>query len=211
MKPLSQPGEATGVTRAYFEERAGAWDEMMPPDLADALRRLLDPYVPLLRRATRVLEIGTGTGALIPHLAAHVDLARLVSVDLAHAMLAQARSRCTGAQTVQADVHNLPFAPGGGASGFSLVICHNSFPHYADKPRALAEFHQALQPGGKLLILHNLPRVKVNATHHRVGGPIASHRLPPADVMRRMLRQAGFDAVRVFDGTDRYTAQATRP
>lgn len=211
MKPLSQPAKSTGDTRAYFEERADVWDEMMPADLADALRRLLSPYVPLLRRATRVLEIGTGTGALIPHLAAHVDPARLVSVDLAHAMLAQARARCAGAQAVQADVHHLPFAPGRDARGFSLVICHNSFPHYADKPRALSEFRRALQPGGTLLILHNLPRAKVNAIHHRVGGPIAGHLLPPADVMRRLLRQAGFDAVRVFEGNDRYTAKATRP
>lgn len=193
--------------RAYFDQRAPTWDANQPPDRDERLRALLAPFAGDLAAARAILEIGTGTGALIPALAERAPAARLVSVDLAHAMLLHARARQPAARLVEADVHRLPFAAG---RAFDLVICHNSFPHFADRQAALAELRRVLRPGGGLLILHNLGRERVNAIHSAAGGPIAHDWLPPGDELARLLAATGWRDVQVDDTPERYTARAVR-
>jgi ubiquinone/menaquinone biosynthesis C-methylase UbiE len=192
--------------RAFFEDLAGRWDGFQPPDREEVLRRLLAPFAPLLSASGTILEVGTGTGALIPCLREGAPGARLVSVDLAGEMLRRARQRCPDAAVVQADVHRPPFA----ALGFDLVICHNSFPHFADKPAALNALARLLRPGGHLLILHDLSREKVNAIHSSGGAAIQNDLLPPGEETGRMLVQAGFGDVQVEDSDERYMVAGRR-
>ncbi len=200
----------TNAIRDYFESRAPTWDGMMPDRLDESLRRMLARVDGSVAAAGTLLEIGTGTGALIPHLRASAPGARLVSIDLAHGMLLQARTRCPDARLVEADAHHLPFAAGERAR-FDVVVCHNSFPHFADRPRALAEIRRVLRPGGQLFILHNNPRERVNAIHAQAGGPIANDLLPPGDVLRHLLLRSGYTDVWVSDSGEHYLAGARRP
>jgi len=199
----------TDPIRDYFERRAPDWDSEMPAHLDETLRQLVAAFAAEFGAARAILEIGTGTGALIPCLLEHTPAARLVSLDLAHAMLRQAHQRCPGALLVQGDVHALPF-PSAAARSFDLVVCHNSFPHFADKPRALAEIGRVLRPGGQVLILHNNSRERVNTIHSQAGGPIAEDFLPPGGEMRLLLVEAGYGAVWVEDAADHYLAVGLR-
>lgn len=164
---------------------------------------MLTPFAAILENANTILEVGTGTGMLIPRLQEKVPAARLISIDLAHAMLERARYRCPDALLVQADIHHLPF---GGAGRFDLVICHNSFPHFSDPPAALVEIARILSRGGHLLILHDLSRERVNAIHSKGGEAIQNDLLPPGEDLRRMLVDAGFSDVQVQDTEDHYVA-----
>ena len=201
-------GTMTEAIRIYFENRAPTWNSMMPDNLDDALHQMLTPFVEVLAQAQTLLEIGTGTGALIPHLASYAPGARRVSVDLAHSMLQQANVRCPDARLAQVDAHRLPFASGQHLQ-FDVVVCHNSFPHFTDRPRALVEIHRVLRPGGQLLIVHNNPRERVNAIHTRAGGPIANDLLPPGDELRNLLVQTGYENVWVEDNDIHYLARAS--
>jgi ubiquinone/menaquinone biosynthesis C-methylase UbiE len=196
--------------RAYFESRAPTWNLMMPDHLDDALRRMIAPFAGNFGAAHALLEIGTGTGALIPHLMNCAPGRRLVSIDLAHGMLAQARERCPDARLVESDAHWLPFASGEHAP-FDVVVCHNSFPHFADRLRALAEIRRVLRPGGQLFILHNNPRERVNAIHTQAGGPIAHDLLPPGEGLRQLLLESGYISVWVSDTAEHYVARAELP
>ncbi len=197
--------------RAHFEAHAASWDTHAPPDLDARLGRLLAPFSAQLRTAHRVLELGTGTGACIPHLRAHSPRAQLVSLDLAHAMLVRARQRGAGAHLAQADAQALPFPSANGKRGFDWVVCHNSFPHFQDKPRALWEVWRVLRRGGHLLIVHHLSRKQVNAIHQRIGPPIADDRLPTAREMERLFFQCGYGQIEVEDAATHYLAHAIRP
>jgi ubiquinone/menaquinone biosynthesis C-methylase UbiE len=194
--------------RAFFEDLAERWDAQQPPDRQDVLRRLLAPFTAELSAAQAILEVGSGTGALIPCLRERAPAARLVSIDLAHAMLRRARRRCPDAALVQADVHRPPFIQQAGA--FDLAVCHNSFPHFADKPSALRELARVLAPGGRLLILHDLSRAEVNAIHGGTGPPIHHDLLPPGEEARRMLLEAGFSDVWVEDVPAHYMVSGQR-
>jgi SAM-dependent methyltransferase len=111
--------------RAFFEDLPERQDGLQPPNRGEVLRWLPAPLAPLLGASEAILEVGTGTGALMPCLRERAPTASLVSIDLAGQMLRRTRQRCPDAALVQADVHCLPFA----ALCFDLVVGHNSFPH----------------------------------------------------------------------------------
>jgi SAM-dependent methyltransferase len=192
--------------RLYFEDLAARWDSLQPPNRLETLRRLLVPFASVLGASRAILEVGTGTGALIPCLRERAPGADIVSVDLAGEMLRRARQRCPDADVVLADVHHLPFA----APRFDLAVCHNSFPHFADRPAALLGLAQALLPGGRLLILHSVSRARVNAIHSRGGPAIQNDLLPPGEETGRMLVRAGFCDVRVADTEEQYAVVGRR-
>lgn len=188
--------------RTFFERLAEEWDAQQPPGREEHLRRLLAPFQRLLEKAGACLEVGTGTGTLIPLLREIVPAVRLVSVDLAHGMLRRARGRFPEAWLVQADAHRLPFPSG----VFGQALCHNVFPHFRDKPAALAELARVLAPGGLLLILHDRSREEVNAIHRSVGGAIGDDLLPTGAELHLLLEGAGFQEIKIEDGPDSYWA-----
>jgi SAM-dependent methyltransferase len=192
--------------RAHFEVLAGRWDTFQPPDRGQRLRHLLVPFGPLLSRSGAILEVGTGTGALIPCLRESAPGAGVVSIDLAGEMLRRARQRCPDVAMVQADAHRLPFV----VPGFDLVVCHNSFPHFADKPGALLSLARVLRLGGYLLILHDLSRERVNTIHGSGGKAIQNDLLPPGEETKHMLLQAGFSDVQVEDTDEHYVVSGRR-
>jgi ubiquinone/menaquinone biosynthesis C-methylase UbiE len=193
--------------RAFFESLAERWDAEQPPDRAEVLGRMLTPFEALLRDAHAILEVGTGTGALIPRLRERAPAARIISIDLARAMLERARRRCPDALLVQADTHHLPFpSASAGAGLFDLVVCHNSFPHFADPSAALVEIARVLHRSGHLLIVHDLSRERVNAIHRGKGEPIQNDLLPPGEELYRTLVDLGFFGVQVQDTESHYVA-----
>jgi CsoR family transcriptional regulator, copper-sensing transcriptional repressor len=195
------------LVQRYFEENAPNWDQRMPPNYSAILQDFARPFAAEFQAASTILEIGTGTGAFIPVLNALAPAARLVSADFAYAMISQAQKRCPDARLLQTDVHHLPLV----SAAIDLVICHNSFPHFAHKRQALGEIARVLRPGGKLLILHNNSREFVNALHGRdEASPIHHDLLPNADDMCQLLISTGWTAVEVEDSPSRYIARAQR-
>jgi ubiquinone/menaquinone biosynthesis C-methylase UbiE len=197
--------------RDYFEQLAQSWDDLQPANRGEVLSNLLTPFESLLSSSRAILELGTGTSALRIPLQQRAPRASIVSIDLAGAMLERARRRCPTAILVQADVHHLPFRfTSPTHPGFDLVVCHNSFPHFADKPAALAEVARILRPGGSLLILHDLSREEVNAIHSQGGEAIRNDLLPPGAETGRMLDEAGFTHVKVEDTKELYVVTGRR-
>jgi demethylmenaquinone methyltransferase/2-methoxy-6-polyprenyl-1,4-benzoquinol methylase len=190
----------------YFEAHAPEWDKRMPADYGALLYDFALPFADDFRAAESMIEIGTGTGAFIPVLRRLAPESRLLSIDLAFGMLIQAQQLIPNSPLLQASVHNLPLMSG----CVDRVICHNSFPHFHDKTRALREIMRVMRPGGKILILHNRPREFVNAMHQAAGAPIDRDLLPTGDEMRLLLVDAGFSSVQVEDSSIRYVAQGTR-
>lgn len=99
----------------------------------------------------RALDVGTGTGHTAFALAPHV--AEVVGIDLTPEMLAEAeglRAR-NGRHNVTFEIADVQALPQPDAS-FDLVTCRRAAHHFTDLPRALAEMHRVLRPGGRLVI-----------------------------------------------------------
>jgi ubiquinone/menaquinone biosynthesis C-methylase UbiE len=194
------------MSRDYFNRRADIWDEAVaekdPGKLMTMVRRMG------LEGGTRVLDVGTGTGVLLPFLVDAVGGdGHIVALDFAELMLRRARSK-QSRDTVSyllADIGALPAAPG----SFDVVVCYSSFPHFPDKVRALFEIHRVTRTGGRLLICHTSSRHSINQTHRKI--PAVNKDLLPTDrLMHSMLATAGFGEVKIEDTGDSYLASATR-
>ncbi|MGD2207724.1 MAG: methyltransferase domain-containing protein [Anaerolineae bacterium] len=100
-----------------------------------------------LLRAERVLDVGSGTGAVTEELAARTQ-GQVVGVDIDPAMVAYARQRGGRAEYRLGDAHDLPF----GNAGFDVTACHFTLMWCRDPAQAAAEMVRVTRPGGAVLI-----------------------------------------------------------
>jgi SAM-dependent methyltransferase len=144
--------ERRSKSQEFFSTAAGEWDRLRAElfgrrtDLL-ALLGLLDP-------GWVVGDLGCGTGQIAEALAPFV--ARVVAVDDSPAMLAAARRRLAGQESVEVRGGPLEALPVGDgeldAAVLFLVL------HYLEEPaRALAEVARALKPGGRVLVVDMTP------------------------------------------------------
>ena len=116
--------------------------------------RLLERLT-LFHHAPRViLDVGCGTGWLGAKLANHYRGARLVNIDLAHAMVSRARGcfsplwwRFRGHNFVCGDAEQLPFAD----ASFDMLFSNLTLQWCSDLATTFSEFRRVLKPRGLLL------------------------------------------------------------
>jgi ubiquinone/menaquinone biosynthesis C-methylase UbiE len=187
--------------RDFFEKLAPEWDSHQPSDRESTLHALFSLIDTEIQTGDLLLDVGTGTGAVIPILKKRYPKTKVVSIDLAWEMLRRARQRELTASLVLNDVHALPFEK----HSFSTVVCHNSFPHFQNKLTALSEFKRVLEEQGKLIILHDLNRKKVNQIHQCARSKtIHQDLLPAGNEMQLLLKKSGFGEFKIQDAESYY-------
>jgi ubiquinone/menaquinone biosynthesis C-methylase UbiE len=193
------------TSRLFFEHLAAEWDDRQSPERQNKLDQLLSRFDSSIQDANLVLEVGTGTGGLIPLLKKRYSKPKIIQIDFANAMLQRAQRNHNGDYLVQADAHDLPFL----YKTFSVVICHNSFPHFKEKRIVLKEMRRVLQPSGVLLILHEQSREKVNYIHqHALAVEIHQDLLPGGEEIKKLLQHTSFTPVIIEDSEDHYIVLA---
>lgn len=199
-------GSFLNNTRHYFEQIAHTWDEPSTERIS-GLQRLLQSMDHFLPTSGLILEVGTGTGALIPLCYQFRPDIHLISIDLAFNMLHRARQRVEHACLMQADALDLPFP----SSSFAAILCHNSFPHFGNHPSALQELQRVVCMGGHVIVAHDIGREQVNSIHmHIHAGFIHHHLLPTGEELTGLFRQAGLTPVKIEDETEYYLACAVK-
>ncbi|MGH8691316.1 MAG: methyltransferase domain-containing protein [Burkholderiales bacterium] len=155
-----------------------------------------------------VLEAGCGTGAQTVTLARNSPGARIVSIDISARSLAQARASVDAAGLVnvqfkQADIFALPFDPG----SFDHVFVCFVLEHLSRPVEALVRLKGLLKPGGTVTVMEGdhgstYFHPDSEAAYAAIRCQVALQRAAGgnANIGRELyplLRQAGFDAVRV--------------
>ncbi len=100
-----------------------------------------------LLRATRVLDVGSGTGVVTEELAASTP-GEVIGVDIDPAMVAFAQQRGGRADYRLGDAHDLPFPDG----WFDVTTCHFLLLWCRDPRRAAQEMMRVTRPGGAVLV-----------------------------------------------------------
>jgi demethylmenaquinone methyltransferase/2-methoxy-6-polyprenyl-1,4-benzoquinol methylase len=201
-------GLAMHPLREFFNSLAQEWDGNQPQDRVKTIHALLRRFDETLSTARTILDVGTGTGELIPILKQRYPRARIISLDFAHQMCLRAAQRISTVQITQGDVHALPFP----CTAFDAVICHNSFPHFSDKQRALKDLARVLNQPGTLLVLHDISRARVNQIHQNAQAQVIhDDLLPECSVLAGALTSLGLIPEIVEDNASHYIICAKNP
>ncbi|NPV58648.1 MAG: methyltransferase domain-containing protein [Actinobacteria bacterium] len=196
------------AVRNFFNQRADTWDDEGVRERSAVSERIIRGLGIL--PGSRVLDVGCGTGLIIPWLLEAVgESGHVTALDIAERMLRIAREKHGGSnlEFIHADIADTPFLD----CSFDEVVCHNCFPHVGDKLSAVAEMFRILRPGGRATVCHNESREEVNALHRFIGGEVGLDMLPGIDEMERLFSDAGFVEVSVHDGEDMFVLQARKP
>ncbi len=194
--------------KTFFNELAADWDQRFyTPGLKERLSQLVANF--RLRPASLLLDVGGGTGGIIPYLLQAVGPeGRIWSIDFAEKMIEIGKKKFASEARVSFDlasVESLPFAH----EFFDYVVCFGSFPHFEDKERALKEMHRVLKKEGTLLIAHALSSEEIRA-HHQGASPVSRDFLPEETEMKKLLANAGFHVARLIDRPGCYLCEGIK-
>jgi ubiquinone/menaquinone biosynthesis C-methylase UbiE len=192
----------------FFNCAAATWDQRFQNrELTEFLSQLVPTFS--LKPGQKVLDVGTGTGVLVPFLLKAVGPAgHVMAVDYAEKMVEVCRSKYAYVPNVRFAVQRVEKLDFPSAS-FDAVTCFGLFPHLENKEAALRQLSCVLKPGGKLIIAHALSSAEIRM-HHRNAPVVAHDTLPDEAEMRRLLRQAGFAGVHISDSPGRYVCLSTK-
>jgi SAM-dependent methyltransferase len=195
--------------------------DLVPPR-GDRLLQLLNDMTGTTMEGQRVLEVGSGFGALATYLVAAGRPEEVVATDIRSdfvtlaAECAEQTPQSAHVRFVKADMRDLTAL---GEEPFQLIVANNSFIYLSDRRGAAVaarEFYRVLSPGGHVLFYHankwrrNDPFTGAPLVHlltPRLAAPISrvtgwrhSHgrvRLVSPLELRRLLKRSGFRDVHI--------------
>ncbi len=183
----------------FFDEMAGVWDRTNHPD-AGQIDHILS--VLHLSPGETVLDVGTGTGVMIPYIRRRVGpYTPIVAVDSSEKMLREASLRYAGegVHFIHADVERDRLA-----GHFDAILLYSVFPHFRYPVDTIARLvTDNLRCGGRLLIAHTQGRQHLNQIHERLLSRVFSRKLLPVDEQAEAFSRVGL-TVSSFGETDEY-------
>jgi broad specificity phosphatase PhoE/ubiquinone/menaquinone biosynthesis C-methylase UbiE len=199
--PWSGPGQARAVID-HFDRVAAAMPPASDPNVTAALRALVALAAP--RPADKILDVGTGAGAVALAFAPHAG--RVTAIDISPAMLERAEQARQAAPADNvgirwADATALPYPE----SSFDLVTCRDLCSYVGDAAALFAQLRRALRSGGKLALdeLVGSENPVKRATHQSIEMQRASAfvRLHSESEIELRLRESGFriERAEVYD------------
>jgi SAM-dependent methyltransferase len=136
------PDAFTAFEAAGWDERAITYHRAFLPVTKEVIEPLLDGAG--VGPGMRVLDVGSGPGYVAAAAAARDATA--VGIDIAHTMVALARTLHPALEFVHGGAEHLPFADG----SFDAVVANFAIAHFGRPEQAVAEFVRVLTPSGNV-------------------------------------------------------------
>lgn len=149
--------ETIEKTRNYFNGLAPEWDSRCHHD-----QKKMDIILALagIREKSRILDIATGTGVMIPKLL-QTNPEMIVALDLSEEMI-----RLAGQKFIQPNVfcmvQNFYEMTD---DGFDFAMAYSCYPHFKDKAAFSKKLHSCLNPGGRFMVAHSESKAVINSRH----------------------------------------------
>ena len=184
--------------KEFFNKAAETWDERFyTPSLASFLEKFVPQFG--LESGQRVLDVGTGTGVLIPYLVKEVGSSGSVTaIDFSENMVQACKTKHSHLENVivkVGDIEEDTFP----SESFDAVVCFGVFPHLKNKEKVLQNINRTLKSGGTLVIAHALSSEEIRAHHKNASSVVCHDLLPEMAEMKPLLKKAGFSGISIKD------------
>lgn len=185
----------------FFNNMADTWDEICNHDMIkiEYILDLID-----IKKGSHVLDVGTGTGVLIPSLFQRVTQSGCIkAIDLAEKMIEVAQRKNEYENVIFECIDVLEIK--GNEDIYDHIICYSMFPHFkCRKAEAVSRMTEKLKVGGNFTICHSQSRESINNLHRGVDEVVKEDNLPPMEIMRQYFLDAGLKVIKEVDSTDMF-------
>ncbi len=194
---------------SFFDTQADQdWaDEEYTPEETAKIRRLIQETG--ITAGTRIIEPGCGTGRLTKILSDTVgDKGHLIAFDISPKMTAKCRSRLEHRRNVEiflSSTEDFIFEK----QTVDMILCHQVFPHFDDKPLAVRLLANALKPEGKFIVFHFKNSAWINDLHRKAHPSVIADMIPSQQEMKDMFEAVGMKIDTLRDDEDGYFLSAT--
>lgn len=144
-------------TKEYFDSVANKWDTMCHHN-SQKISAILT--LANIKKNSRILDIATGTGVLIPHLLKS-EVAEVIAIDLSELMIAEAQKNHTD-HRIQFEAANFYEFD---QTGFDFAIAYSAYPHFLDKEAFVRHLAESLNHQGRFMIAHSESKETINGRH----------------------------------------------
>lgn len=193
--------------RAFFDNLALQWDANEIKSTPDKINYILDFLD--LRPGMRILDLGTGTGVLLPHLASRIGSeGSLTAVDYSEGMLSRAKEKFSGLSPRPLFL-NMDFETETIEGEYDRIILYCVYPHLHTPVDTLKWLRSVnLKDNGIIVIAFPTGPDFINNIHRERHSD--SDILPPAKDLATFLRDNGLKAEAVCSDPDSYLVIISR-
>ncbi|RDY22490.1 class I SAM-dependent methyltransferase [Romboutsia maritimum] len=184
----------------FFNSVAHNWDNMIEINECK-INYLLDKLD--IHENDSILDIGTGTGVLIPFLNKLNPNGNIKAVDISDNMLSVARKKFENLHNVSFDLVNVESEDIN--SKFDKIILYSMFPHLENKTNTIKKLvENNLTSNGKLMIAHSNSREFLNNVHKNTDARVSNSRLIEVNLQKNLFEEANLNVESAFENDELY-------
>ena len=186
--------------RDFFDNIAKEWDNIIEVN-EEKINTLLSKLD--IKENERVLDVGTGTGVLIPFIKKLNKNGYIRGVDLSNGMIEVARKKYKHIPNLDfeiIDVENEVIK-----EKYNKIILYSMFPHLENKTKTIKTLvKNNLSENGKLMIAHSNSREFLNNMHKEKDEAVSEARLIPIDNQVKLFEDIELNVVEAFEKDQMY-------
>lgn len=184
----------------FFDGIAKEWDSIIEVN-EERINTLLSKVN--IKDNDNILDIGTGTGVLIPFLKKLNPNGNIKGVDISSGMLEVAKGKYEKLDKINfeiVDVENEEIN-----DKYNRIILYSMFPHLKNKTATIKKLvKNNLTEDGQLIIAHSDSREYLNNMHKEKDERVSEDRLIPVDEQKILFEQAGLKVADAFENDEIY-------
>jgi ubiquinone/menaquinone biosynthesis C-methylase UbiE len=193
-------GERFMNQRDFFDNMAKEWDNIIEVN-EEKIKDLLSKLE--IKEGEKILDVGTGTGILIPFLKNINNTGYIKGVDLSNGMLEVARKKYKDIPNLEfevIDVENEVLK-----EKYDKIILYSMFPHLENKTKTIKFLvENNLNKNGKLMIAHSNSREFLNNMHKEKNEAVSEARLIPVNEQKNLFEEALLNVIDAFENNEIY-------
>ena len=182
--------------KEFFNKMSERWDEndKVSPDKYRRVIGFLN-----IKKKDKILDVGTGTGVLIPYILEYEKDVEIFAIDIAEKMIEKLKRKnfSKNVKVFVMDICKTSFKK----DFFDKVIANACFPHFDNKEMALKEIYRILKRDGIFVISHPTGRDHVNDMHRKYE-PVEKDIIEDIYTLSKFVEGFGFKLIEGIDEKD---------
>ena len=186
--------------KAFFNYIAEEWDKTNEVN-KEKINFLLSRVH--IQEGDKVLDIGTGTGVLIPFIREFNKMGEINALDVSEGMLHKAKEKYNNFPNIKFTLLDVEEEKVEGK--YNKIILYSMFPHLKRREDTIRKLvTENLCDSGKLIIAHSSSREFLNNMHSKKDERVKKDRLIEVNKQKKLFEEIGLNVYEAFEDDNIY-------